>query len=100
MPWDETRHGQGVADMDATHREFAELTLDVDAADTTAHRHLDSFGSFLIRRFECIISSDGLYAGMRTVNTARKGFDAACLKLLNLFNTFLFEFVRLPHGLY
>ena len=30
MPWDETRHGQGVADMDATHREFAELTLDVD----------------------------------------------------------------------
>ena len=30
MPWDETRHGQGVADMDATHREFAELALDVD----------------------------------------------------------------------
>lgn len=26
MPWDETRHGLGVADMDATHREFAELS--------------------------------------------------------------------------
>ena len=25
MPWDESRHGLGVADMDATHREFVDL---------------------------------------------------------------------------
>jgi len=25
MPWDESRHGLGVADMDATHREFVAL---------------------------------------------------------------------------
>ena len=26
MPWDESRHGLGVAEMDATHREFVDLS--------------------------------------------------------------------------